>query len=66
MSTPCDRIDSCEFFREYCDDSDDIKAGWVSLFCGCMETSALCERKKYRLTMGQNPPANLAPTGRLL
>lgn len=66
MSKPCDLIDNCEFFREYCLGSEEIKAEWVRLFCGSMSTAALCERKKYRLTMDESPPVNMAPTGRLL
>lgn len=66
MSKPCDHIDNCEFFRNYCLGSVEIKAEWVRLFCGSMRTAALCERKKYRLTMDENPPVNMAPTGRLL
>ncbi|MGE4542617.1 MAG: hypothetical protein AB7D06_00780 [Pedobacter sp.] len=66
MSQRFDLIGNCEFFREYCLGSEEIKAEWGRLFCGSMSTAALCERKKYRLTMEENPPLNMAPTGRLL
>lgn len=66
MSKPCDSIDHCEFFRDYCLGCEELKAEWVRLFCGCMATAALCQRKNFRLSTGENPPVNMAPTGHLL
>lgn len=66
MAVPCDNIERCAFFKEFCLGSEEIKSDWVRLFCGSEETSELCERKKYRLASGEDPPVNMSPTGRFL
>lgn len=66
MSRPCEFLATCGFFRRSQGSSDALIQSWVRIFCDSTAKAQECERKRYRETRGEDPPDNMAPTGRLL
>lgn len=66
MSQNCELLEKCGFFINFKGNSEVVKKGWISTFCGNFNKSAGCERKKYRQRMGKPPADNMTPTGKLI
>lgn len=66
MPNQCELLDKCGFFLKFTTNQEVIKQRWVTLYCEDKGTSELCKRKIIRLSTGEPPADNMAPTGRLL
>jgi hypothetical protein len=66
MSEPCENLSGCSFFKDFKGNPESVKNRWIKLYCEDKAISESCERKKSKKATGKAPPANMAPTGRLL
>ena len=66
MSEPCELLEKCGFFRNYRGNSENVKQGWIRLYCAAPAQSEQCERKRIRRATGTPPADNLSPTGQVL
>jgi len=66
MAEKCELIDICGFFLSFGKHSETVKQGWTIMFCGDIEKSEKCERKKIKKRTGKPPADNMTPTGQML
>ncbi len=66
MTRECELANTCGFLKNFRDDMNVVKEGWIRSFCKDRAKSESCERIKYHKLSGVHPADNITPTGRII